>query len=78
MKRHITWVALLTLLIVGPAAPARSADAADGARPVWVMHFDSDWRNDSGLPEKAMLIGLQGLANRDAPRLYIVHADDYP
>ena len=53
----------------GPAAPAREA---------FVMHFDGDWRIVGGLPEKAMLIGLQGLANRTAPRFYIVQAADYP
>ena len=81
MNHKLSWIGLLAALTFGPAtwaqAAVESADAA-AARQVWVMHFDSNWRNDSGLPEKAMLIGLQGLANRDAPRLYIVHADDYP
>jgi hypothetical protein len=54
---------------VAPATPSREA---------FVMHFDSDWRLVGGLPEKAMLIGLQGLANRTAPRFYIVHAADFP
>jgi len=63
-----------------------TASAQDKAAPVsknfgaasYVMRFDSDWRIAGGLPEKALLIGLQGLANRTAPRLYIVHANDYP
>ncbi len=41
------------------------------------MHFDGDWRVVGGLPEKAMLISLQGLANRTAPQLYIIHPKDY-
>jgi len=59
------------------AAPA-AADPANEGRTAWVMHFDNDWRIDRTLPEKAMLIGLQGLANRTAPQLYLIHAADYP
>ena len=67
-------------LIFSAAAGLRGADAAPAApaREAYVMHFDSDWKIASGLPEKVMLIGLQGLANRTAPRFYIVHAADFP
>lgn len=41
------------------------------------MHFDLDWRIAGGLPEKALLVSLQGLANRHGPQLYIVHPPDY-
>ena len=58
------------------AAGLRAAPAAPG-RAAYVMHFDGDWRIAGGLPEKAMLIGLQGLANRGAPRLYIVQAPSF-
>ncbi len=57
---------------------ALSLGATALAREAWVMHFDGDWKIAGGLPEKVMLIGLQGLANRSAPRLYIVHAADFP
>lgn len=53
-----------------PVAPLEPRDA-------WVMHFDGDWAVAGGLPEKAMLISLQGLANRTAPRLYVIHPKDY-
>ncbi|MCF7687381.1 MAG: hypothetical protein K9M98_03870 [Cephaloticoccus sp.] len=59
-------------------AASQPADPANDGREAWVMHFDSDWRIDGTLPEKAMLIGLQGLANRTAPQLYLIHAADYP
>ncbi len=64
-------------LILAFAAGLRGAEAAP-QRAAYVMHFDGDWRVAGGLPEKAMLIGLQGLANRTAPRLYIVHPDGFP
>jgi hypothetical protein len=77
MKHRIIFP--LCFLILAVARPAVAADAAVPSRqPAWVMHFDGDWKNASGLPEKAMLIGLQGLANRTAPQLYIVHAPDFP
>ena len=41
------------------------------------MHFDSDWNLDAGLPEKVLLVSLQGLANRETPQLYIVHPPDF-
>lgn len=47
------------------------------ARAAWVMRFDGDWLVAKGMPEKAMLVSLQGLANRAAPQLYIVHPRDF-
>ena len=41
------------------------------------MRFDLDWRVAGGLPEKAMLISLQGLANRETGRFYIIHPQGY-
>ena len=76
MKRALLPVALLGFLAAGLRGGETALPAP--AREACVMHFDSDWRIAGGLPEKAMLIGLQGLANRTAPRLYIVHAADFP
>ena len=71
---------LLSLLLTCSLAPVLRAAAAPAtpAREAYVMHFNSDWKIVSGLPEKVLLIGLQGLANRTEPRLYIVHAADFP
>jgi hypothetical protein len=41
------------------------------------MRFDLDWEVASGLPEKAMLVSLQGLANREEAQLYIIHPPDF-
>ena len=61
-------IAAACLLADSNAAPAKDA---------WVMRFDGDWEVASGLPEKAMLISLQGLANRNEAQLYIVHPEDF-
>ncbi len=50
---------------------------ATPAKQAWVMRFDLDWEVASGLPEKAMLVSLQGLANRDEARLYIIHPPEF-
>jgi hypothetical protein len=51
--------------------------AAGSERTTHVMRWDLDWRVAGGLPEKAMLASLQGLANRDAPQLYVVHPPEF-
>lgn len=51
--------------------------AADPARPAHFMRWDGDWRVAGGLPEKALLVSLQGLANRAVPQLYVVHPRDF-
>lgn len=62
----------LTLLCLITLLPASAAD-----RACWVMRFDGDWKVAGGLPEKLLVVSLQGLANRTAPRLYVVHPKDY-
>ena len=63
-------------MLVGALALGSTATTAEG-RNAWVMNFDGDWNVAGGLPEKAMLVSLQGLTNRDAPQLYIVHPPDF-
>ncbi len=73
MKRNLQSIFLALLVI-----PAFSASLQAGpSKEAWVMRFDSDWRTAGGMPEKAMLISLQGLANRDDARLYIIHPADF-
>ncbi|MDB6167509.1 MAG: hypothetical protein JWM88_373 [Verrucomicrobia bacterium] len=74
MKRLLFLLAWASGMMAGLRAENISATAS---RTAWVMHFDGDWRVVGGLPEKALLISLQGLANRTAPRLYIVHPKEY-
>jgi|TARA_B110000495_G_C23009177_1_gene596676 hypothetical protein len=54
-----------------------TASSAAPTKDAWVMRFDGDWEVASALPEKAMLVSLQGLANRDEAQLYIIHPADF-
>ncbi len=65
------------LLLPCLALAALAAPDAPAARTAAVMRFDLDWRVAGGLPEKALVVSLQGLANRTAPRLYVVHPPEF-
>lgn len=73
MKRLTTLLAILTLCAAPLSRAAAGEQGKNYGADAYVMHFDLNWLVAEGLPEKAMLISLQGLANREAPRLYIVH-----
>lgn len=65
---------LSLILALGLTAPCRAeAEAKAGC----FMRWDGDWQVAGGLPEKALLLSLQGLANRAAPQLYIIHPRDF-
>ena len=51
--------------------------AALSPRTAFAMEWDLNWRVDGSLPEKVLLLSLQGLANRTEPQLYIVHPPDF-
>jgi hypothetical protein len=75
MKRVSFLFALV--LAVMPAHAATPPAAAPAGRDAFVLHFDGDWKVAGGLPEKVLLVSLQGLANRAAPQLYAVHPKDF-
>ncbi|MCX6943305.1 MAG: GxGYxYP family putative glycoside hydrolase [Opitutales bacterium] len=80
MKTLISLLVLSLGLAAGSArgAPAPAAPSAPAAsRAAWMMHFNLDWNVAGGLPEKALLVSLQGLANRSAPQFYIVHPPQF-
>ncbi len=49
-----------------------------GARSAFVYRLGDDWSVSGGLSVNAMMISLQGLANRSGPRLYLLYPDDWP
>lgn len=71
---RIQKIILICFFAAGAMNPTAYANPAKNA---WFMRFDGDWQVAGGLPEKAMLISLQGLANRDEARLYIIHPEDF-
>jgi hypothetical protein len=49
-----------------------------GARQAFTFRLADDWTVGGKLPENAMMISLQGLANRTGPALYLLYPDDWP
>ncbi len=49
-----------------------------GTRQAFTFRLDDDWSVRGGLPANAMMISLQGLANRPGPELYLLYPDDWP
>lgn len=75
IKRTITLIALAAVAAT-PVLQAQEKGKNYGVE-AWFMHFDLDWRVDSGLPNKALIVSLQGLANRAAPQFYVVHPPEF-
>ncbi len=70
---HLRWLLCCLAFVSSPF----STFAADASRAAFVMRWNLDWKVAGGLPEKAMLVSLQGLANRTAPQLYIIHPPEF-
>jgi hypothetical protein len=49
-----------------------------GSREAFVVRLNNDFTIPGGLPVNAMMISLQGLANKNAPLLYLLYPDDWP
>ncbi len=79
----IGMTALLGALLVATSPAAGQTEATetgDGSpepREASVMRLEGNWRVSGDLPRKALLISLQGLANRGAPRLYFIYPPDW-
>ena len=55
----------------------RYAFKRQGARHAYIMEMENNWYIDGMLPEQAMLISLQGLANQDGPQLYFIYPESW-
>lgn len=49
-----------------------------GSRHAFVIRLHDDFTIPGGLPSNAMLISLQGLANKRGPLVYLLYPDDWP
>jgi len=49
-----------------------------GWREAYFMNLEDGWKIDGKLPEKALLISLQGVVNKKGPVLYFVYPDNWP
>lgn len=57
---------------------ATSLHAGQVPSEAYVMQMSDDWTLTGDLPEHALIISLQGLANRDQPRLYLEYGPKWP
>lgn len=74
-KRHCCIFLLLTSALLFPfPAPAAVTQAPHAPTTATLIPLSENWRLDGDLPVHALLISLQGLANRTTPRLYL----EYP
>jgi len=70
MKRKFIFIVLLKIFILFPLI-------ATSAEPMYVMHLSENWEIEGDLPEHALLISLQGVANQGTPRLYFLYPADW-
>ncbi|HUF10943.1 MAG TPA: GxGYxYP domain-containing protein, partial [Rhodothermales bacterium] len=66
--------AVTTSLLALPA----TTSPAQNERAAFTMTLDNRWSVGDGLAEKAFLVSLQGLVNRDAPNLYFLYPTEWP
>ena len=72
---------LLTLDVARPTrsegSPLHYAFKRAGTKQAYMMRLENHWTVADDLDQNAFLISLQGLANTDAPRLYLVYPEDW-
>jgi hypothetical protein len=49
-----------------------------GSRQAYAIRLNNDFTIPGGLPVNAMMISLQGLANKNGPLVYLLYPDDWP
>lgn len=50
----------------------------EGTKNAYFMKLEDNWELQDGLDKQALLISLQGLANKDRPRLYFLYPETWP
>lgn len=76
MKSTLQILSILSVfLTIGPAALAATPDRKP--QEVSVIDAAGDWEVNGDLPRQALLISLQGLANRNAANIYLLYNADY-
>ena len=76
MQRSI--IPLICWMLLFAIHPPMSADTPPAnARDVTTIDISGDWEAAGDLPRQALLISLQGLANKHDASIYLVFPDDY-
>jgi len=77
-KRYALVLFILHLAGIAPAtAELRPRQVERAPERATLIPLSQNWRLDGDVPLHALLISLQGLANRDAPRLYLEYPLDW-
>jgi hypothetical protein len=76
----MTSVRILSILSILTLAPfvSLSSDPPGGvAAPVTVLNIAGDWEASGDLPRQALLISLQGIANKHGANIYLLYPPDH-
>ncbi|MDZ7340604.1 MAG: GxGYxYP family putative glycoside hydrolase [candidate division KSB1 bacterium] len=60
------------------SAPLQYLLKRAGSRQAYVMRIEDDWEVAGGLDRNALLLSLQGNANRSGPNLYFIYPENWP
>lgn len=63
--------------VLAPALRAVPGVTGPAPKEAYLVPVKDNWEITGALPENAMLIGLQGLANTDAPRVYVEYPETW-
>jgi hypothetical protein len=74
-KETMTYTVNRSTRTTGP--PVKYLFKRDGARDAYFIRLEDNWQVQGKLGTQAFLISLQGLANVDAPRLYLLYPDNW-
>lgn len=82
-KSTIFVVAVVAALSTSPTAGQsttpgpRTPDSGPWTQNAFLMKMSEDWHLDGDLPEHALVLSLQGLANRQGPQLYLEYGPSW-
>lgn len=67
----------LLLFVMICAGMVAAGPAGTQERAITVMDLSGDWEAEGDLPRQAMLLSLQGLANKTGPRIYFLYPENH-
>jgi hypothetical protein len=74
-KETLTYTVTRSTRTTGP--PVKYILKRAGYREAYCIRLEDNWQTQGKLGTQAFLISLQGLANTDAPRLYLLYPDNW-
>ncbi|GBD93905.1 hypothetical protein BMS3Abin05_01500 [bacterium BMS3Abin05] len=78
MKKQLVTAAFYFVLIALSGSALGAARKAAPQINAAVIDVSGDWKIDGDLPREALLISLEGVVNKNGPRLYLLYGKNYP